>query len=103
VPTPVSFSDGQFEMVLIAAAARPAPNGMAKTLDRFVNVTIMCHCREDQQRCHRHLLKKMLDGKITESADSNRLPLSSFFYLNDSPVDAYFRQKSLNRVGDSSV
>jgi uncharacterized protein YeaO (DUF488 family) len=27
-------------------------------------VTLLCHCAEDQMHCHRHLLKKVLDGKI---------------------------------------
>lgn len=29
------------------------------------NVTLMCHCDEDQQQCHRHLLKEIiLSGKV---------------------------------------
>ena len=27
-------------------------------------VTLLCHCAEDERHCHRHLLKKALDGKI---------------------------------------
>jgi uncharacterized protein YeaO (DUF488 family) len=27
-------------------------------------ITLMCHCDEDQPRCHRHLLQKVLKGKI---------------------------------------
>ena len=27
-------------------------------------VTVMCHCAEDERDCHRHILKKLLDGKI---------------------------------------
>ena len=27
-------------------------------------VTLLCHCAEDEMHCHRHLLKKVLDGKI---------------------------------------
>jgi len=27
-------------------------------------VTLMCHCDEDQQHCHRHILRKVLLGKI---------------------------------------
>ena len=27
-------------------------------------VTLMCHCAEDEQNCHRHILKKILDGKV---------------------------------------
>ena len=26
-------------------------------------VTLMCHCAEEQARCHRHLLQKLLRGK----------------------------------------
>lgn len=26
-------------------------------------ITLLCHCAEDEQHCHRHLLKKVLDGK----------------------------------------
>ena len=28
------------------------------------NVTVMCHCPEDETGCHRYLLKEILDGKI---------------------------------------
>lgn len=27
-------------------------------------VTLMCHCDEKERRCHRHVLKQVLDGKI---------------------------------------
>jgi uncharacterized protein YeaO (DUF488 family) len=27
-------------------------------------VTLLCHCAEDEMHCHRHLLKKVLEGKI---------------------------------------
>lgn len=27
-------------------------------------VTVMCHCAEDQQQCHRHILARVLRGKI---------------------------------------
>ena len=27
-------------------------------------VTLLCHCAEDEQRCHRHLLKALLEKKI---------------------------------------
>ena len=27
-------------------------------------VTLLCHCAEEEMHCHRHLLKKVLDGKI---------------------------------------
>jgi uncharacterized protein YeaO (DUF488 family) len=29
------------------------------------NVTLMCHCDEDQAHCHRHLLRKILESKIS--------------------------------------
>lgn len=28
------------------------------------NVTLLCHCAEDEQHCHRHLLKAVLEKKI---------------------------------------
>src|SRR6266404_2537652 len=28
------------------------------------SVTVMCHCAEDEPHCHRHILQKVLDGKI---------------------------------------
>jgi uncharacterized protein YeaO (DUF488 family) len=33
-------------------------------LARNGNVTLLCHCAENEMHCHRHLLKKVLDGKI---------------------------------------
>jgi len=27
-------------------------------------VTLLCHCAEEEAHCHRHLLKKVLDGKV---------------------------------------
>ena len=32
---------------------------------RQQNVTLMCHCDEEEQHCHRHLLKKVLESKIS--------------------------------------
>jgi len=37
---------------------------LLQQLGRNGNVTLLCHCAEDQPQCHRHLLKKLLDGKI---------------------------------------
>jgi uncharacterized protein YeaO (DUF488 family) len=37
---------------------------LLQKLGRSQNLTLMCHCDEDQQQCHRHLLKKVLTGKI---------------------------------------
>ena len=32
---------------------------------RKQNITLMCHCDEDQKHCHRRLLKKILGAKIS--------------------------------------
>jgi uncharacterized protein YeaO (DUF488 family) len=37
---------------------------LVQLLGRRQNVTLMCHCDEDQTHCHRHLLKKVLDAQI---------------------------------------
>jgi uncharacterized protein YeaO (DUF488 family) len=37
---------------------------LIQQLGRRGNVTLMCHCEDEQTRCHRHLLAKMLAGKI---------------------------------------
>lgn len=38
---------------------------LLKQLGRTGHVTLMCHCAEDQERCHRHeLLKVILSGKV---------------------------------------
>ena len=36
---------------------------LIRELARRGTVTLMCHCAEDQQQCHRHLLKKLLLSK----------------------------------------
>jgi len=33
---------------------------LIKDLARKGNVTLMCHCAEDQQQCHRHLLQRLI-------------------------------------------
>jgi len=33
-------------------------------LARGGNVTLMCHCAEDQDRCHRHLLRRLILGRV---------------------------------------
>jgi uncharacterized protein YeaO (DUF488 family) len=38
---------------------------LLQSLGRRQNVTLMCHCDEDETRCHRHLLKKLLGAKIS--------------------------------------
>jgi len=37
---------------------------LLQKLGQSQNLTLMCHCDEDQQQCHRHLLKKVLASKI---------------------------------------
>jgi uncharacterized protein YeaO (DUF488 family) len=37
---------------------------LLQQLGRRGNVTLMCHCDEDQEQCHRHLLAKILAGKV---------------------------------------
>ena len=34
-------------------------------LARNQTVTLLCHCAEDEPHCHRHLLKTLLERKIT--------------------------------------
>lgn len=34
-------------------------------LARTQTVTLLCHCAEDEPHCHRHLLKRVLDGKVS--------------------------------------
>ena len=34
---------------------------LLKQLARKGNVTVMCHCAEDQEQCHRHTLKIVID------------------------------------------
>ena len=37
---------------------------LIQQLGRRGNVTLMCHCEEEQTRCHRYLLAKILAGKV---------------------------------------
>ena len=37
---------------------------LIQQLGRLGNVTLMCHCEEDEAHCHRHLLARILAGKI---------------------------------------
>lgn len=34
-------------------------------LARKGTVTLLCHCAEEEPHCHRHLLKKVLEGRIS--------------------------------------
>lgn len=35
---------------------------LLKKLARSGHVTLMCHCAEDQERCHRHLLRRLISS-----------------------------------------
>lgn len=37
---------------------------LLQTLGKRGTITLLCHCDEDQPHCHRHLLKRKLDGKV---------------------------------------
>ena len=37
---------------------------LLQTLAKRSSVTIMCHCDEGETDCHRHILQKILNGKI---------------------------------------
>jgi uncharacterized protein YeaO (DUF488 family) len=37
---------------------------LLQKLARKQTITLMCHCAEDRDHCHRHVLKKMLDSKL---------------------------------------
>ena len=37
---------------------------LLQTLAKRSSVTIMCHCDEGETHCHRHILQKILNGKI---------------------------------------
>ena len=36
---------------------------LLKRLGERSDVTLLCHCDEDEQHCHRHLLKRLLDSR----------------------------------------
>lgn len=37
---------------------------LLQDLGRRQNVTLLCHCAEDEQHCHRHVLQRILDRPI---------------------------------------
>ena len=37
---------------------------LLQTLGRRTTVTLLCHCAEDAAHCHRHLLRRVLQGKV---------------------------------------
>ena len=36
---------------------------LIKELSKRQNVTLMCHCDEDQKQCHRHILKAIIQSR----------------------------------------
>jgi uncharacterized protein YeaO (DUF488 family) len=48
------------------------------TLARRGNVTILCHCPEDQDRCHRHELRRILVGKPTPRVFTSFAPVAVY-------------------------
>lgn len=36
---------------------------LLKHLAKTGNVTLLCHCAQDQKQCHRHILKAVIDSK----------------------------------------
>jgi uncharacterized protein YeaO (DUF488 family) len=36
---------------------------LIKRLAEKGNVTLMCHCAEDRDQCHRHVLKRLIEGR----------------------------------------
>lgn len=37
---------------------------LLQKLGKSQNVTLMCHCDEDMETCHRHVLRKVLQAKV---------------------------------------
>ena len=37
---------------------------LLQNLAKRGTVTVMCHCAEDQPHCHRHILRRILTGKV---------------------------------------
>jgi len=37
---------------------------LLQRLARSQTITLMCHCDEEETRCHRHVLKRVLDAKV---------------------------------------
>ncbi|RYD74801.1 MAG: DUF488 family protein [Verrucomicrobiaceae bacterium] len=37
---------------------------LLQELGKRGTVTLLCHCAEEEQHCHRHILKKKLEGKV---------------------------------------
>jgi uncharacterized protein YeaO (DUF488 family) len=37
---------------------------LLQKLAKTGNITLLCHCAEDAEHCHRHILQKVLRGKV---------------------------------------
>ena len=37
---------------------------LLQTLGKRATVTLLCHCPEEERYCHRHLLRRVLQGKV---------------------------------------
>ena len=37
---------------------------LLQTLGKRTDVTLLCHCSEEEPHCHRHLLQRVLQGKV---------------------------------------
>jgi uncharacterized protein YeaO (DUF488 family) len=37
---------------------------LLQTLGKRATVTLLCHCPEEERHCHRHLLRRVLQGKL---------------------------------------
>ena len=37
---------------------------LLQTLGKRATVTLLCHCSEEERNCHRHLLRRVLQGKV---------------------------------------
>ena len=37
---------------------------LLQELGKRSTMTLLCHCAEDEPHCHRHLLRKVLEGKV---------------------------------------
>ena len=37
---------------------------LLQTLGKRTTVTLLCHCAENEPHCHRHLLRRVLQGKV---------------------------------------
>jgi uncharacterized protein YeaO (DUF488 family) len=60
------FEDGDFDRrnKTIKNHGQKFTLRLLQELARHTPITLMCHCDEDQQQCHRHVLRKILEGHV---------------------------------------